>query len=149
MDGVINLDKPAGLSSARVVAKVKRLLARGSRVGHAGTLDPFATGVLLVLIGKASKASQRLMDQPKTYETTIKLGATTPTDDPESPEQSHDLTLSPPSRRQIEALLPQFRGTILQRPPAFSAMKVGAAARMTSRGEAELQRLSRDWFLFI
>src|SRR5215213_10502374 len=86
LSGVINLDKPPGLTSARAVDRVKRVLPRGTKIGHAGTLDPFATGVLLLLIGKTTKSCERLMDQPKTYETTIKLGATTETDDPESAE---------------------------------------------------------------
>src|SRR4051812_16530969 len=63
--GVINLDKPPGMSSARAVDRVKRLLPRGTKIGHAGTLDPFATGVLLLLIGKATKLCEQLMDQPK------------------------------------------------------------------------------------
>src|ERR687895_471865 len=83
--GVINLDKPPGLSSARAVDRVKRVLPRGTKIGHAGTLDPFATGVLLLLVGKATKACERLMDAPKQYEATVALGATTATDDPESP----------------------------------------------------------------
>src|SRR5918992_3059441 len=86
MDGIINLDKPAGVSSARVVSQVKRLLPRGTRIGHAGTLDPFATGVLLLLVGKATKLCERLMDEPKQYAATVKLGGTTETDDPEAPE---------------------------------------------------------------
>src|SRR5437016_9454976 len=86
MQGVIVLDKPSGMTSARVVDAVKRLLPRGTKIGHAGTLDPFATGVLLLLVGRATKACELLMDQPKQYEATVKLGATTPTDDPESPE---------------------------------------------------------------
>src|SRR5256885_6156470 len=85
LEGVINLDKPAGMTSARAVGRVKRLLPRGTKIGHAGTLDPFATGVLLLLVGKATKACERLMDAPKQYETTIRFGATTATDDPESP----------------------------------------------------------------
>src|SRR5580692_943945 len=84
LQGIINLDKPAGLSSARAVSRVKRLLPRGSKIGHAGTLDPFATGVLLLLIGKATRLCERLMDSPKQYEAVIKLGGTTLTDDPES-----------------------------------------------------------------
>src|SRR6476469_10868362 len=88
MLGVLNIDKPAARSSARAVARVKRLLPRGTKIGHAGTLDPFATGVLLLLIGKATKQCERLMDAPKQYEATIKFGATTETDDPESPESS-------------------------------------------------------------
>src|SRR5678815_2516422 len=86
MTGIINLDKPAGASSARVVAQVKRLLPRGAKIGHAGTLDPFATGVLLLLVGRATKSCERLMDEPKQYEATAKLGATTATDDLESTE---------------------------------------------------------------
>src|SRR5882757_10983016 len=95
IEGIINLDKPPGLSSARAVSRVKRLLPRGTRIGHAGTLDPFATGVLLLLIGKATKLCERLMDQPKQYEATVKLGATTATDDLESPEQLSSPPFSP------------------------------------------------------
>lgn len=124
LQGILNVNKPAGLSSARVVAKVKRLLPRGTKIGHAGTLDPFATGVLLLLIGKATKLCERLMDQPKQYEATVKLGATTPTDDPESPE-TPTPGARPVSREQVEAALERFVGQILQRPPAFSALKVG------------------------
>src|SRR5690242_20932933 len=86
ISGVINLNKPAGMSSARAVARVKRLLPRGTKVGHAGTLDPFATGVLLLLVGRATKACERLMGQPKAYEAVVKLGARTETDDVEGEE---------------------------------------------------------------
>jgi tRNA pseudouridine55 synthase len=134
MKGVINLDKPAGLSSARLVDAVKRLLPRGTKVGHAGTLDPFATGVLLVLVGRATKACERLMDAPKQYEATVKLGATTATDDPESPEvpaPPHE----PPAAAAVSAAVPRFVGDILQRPPAYSAMKVqGRRAYDLARG---------------
>src|SRR5439155_24656902 len=134
--GMINLDKPAGMSSARAVDRVKRLLPRGTKIGHAGTLDPFATGVLLLLIGKATKLCEKLMDQPKQYEATMKLGATTATDDPESPEQPYGgLGVSPEQRElgrdaqatleNIRSVLRRFIGAIQQRPPAFGAMKVG------------------------
>jgi tRNA pseudouridine55 synthase len=86
-DGILNLDKPPGISSARAVDRVKRLLPRRTKIGHAGTLDPFATGVLVLLIGRGTKLCERLMDQPKQYDATIKFGATTATDDPESPEE--------------------------------------------------------------
>jgi len=123
MDGIINLDKPAGLSSARAVDAAKRLLPRGTKIGHAGTLDPFATGVLLLLVGRATKACERLMDAPKQYEATVKLGGTTATDDPESPEvPTPDAT--EPARERVESELSKLTGTILQRPPAYSAMKV-------------------------
>jgi tRNA pseudouridine55 synthase len=124
MDGIINLDKPAGMSSARAVAAVKRLLPRGTKIGHAGTLDPFATGVLLLLVGRATKSCERLMDEPKQYEATVKFGATTETDDPESSEiPTPGAGPVPPARVQSAAR--QFVGDILQRPPAYSAMKVG------------------------
>jgi tRNA pseudouridine55 synthase len=138
MDGIINLDKPAVISSASAVARVKRLLPRGTKIGHAGTLDPFATGVLLLLVGKATKQCERLMGEAKRYEATIKLGATTATLDPESPEepfsggtglqpmldgseQLHGLKTPAP----VDEALQRFVGQIQQRPPAFSAMKVG------------------------
>jgi tRNA pseudouridine55 synthase len=147
MDGIINLDKPAGISSARAVDQVKRLLPRKTKVGHAGTLDPFATGVLVLLVGKATKYCERLMDQPKQYEATVKLGATTATGDPESPEEPfRGLGVSPESlpplgrdaqatREQIDAILPRLVGAIRQRPPAFSAMKIaGRRAYDLARG---------------
>lgn len=138
MDGIINLDKPAGLTSARAVDRVKRLLPRGIKIGHAGTLDPFATGVLLLLIGKATKACEKLMDAPKQYECTLKLGFTTPTFDPESEEIPFADSIRPPSAQQIEDALPAFVGPIMQRPPAYSAIKVGGrrAYDLTREGAA-------------
>src|SRR4029079_14687091 len=91
LSGVINLDKPAGLSSARLVDRVKRVLPRGTKIGPAGTLDPFATGVLLLLVGKATKSCELLMGQRKGYEATVKLGARTATDDLEAPEEPVDV----------------------------------------------------------
>src|SRR3954469_15598374 len=123
-NGVLVLDKPAGISSARAVSRVKRLLPRGTRIGHAGTLDPFATGVLLLLIGKATKLCERLMDEPKQYEATVKLGATTPTDDPESEETPY-RGATPVSEEALRAAIVPLVGQIVQRPPAFSALKVG------------------------
>lgn len=124
LHGVLNLDKPAGISSAHVVNQVKRLLPRGTKIGHAGTLDPFATGVLLLLVGKATKLCERLMDEPKQYEATVKLGATTPTDDPESPETPTPGVKEVSPERLGEGIS-SFLGDITQRPPAYSALKVG------------------------
>jgi tRNA pseudouridine55 synthase len=128
LTGVINLDKPPGLTSARAVDRVKRVLPRGTKIGHAGTLDPFATGVLLLLVGKATKSCERLMDAPKQYEATVTFGATTATDDPESPPApwtpSRGGPVEPVPRDGIEAALQAFVGRILQRPPAFSALKI-------------------------
>ena len=136
MNGIIVLDKPASISSAGAVNRVKRLLERGVKIGHAGTLDPFATGVLLLLIGKATKSSQMLMNQPKRYEATIKLGATTATDDPDSAEIPVPGA-SRPSREKIEAAAAKFVGTISQRPPAFSALKISGrpAYKLARRGQ--------------
>src|SRR4051812_3864825 len=136
LTGVINLDKPAGLSSARVVDRVKRLLPRGTKIGHAGTLDPFATGVLLLLVGKATKSCEMLMGQRKGYEALMKLGGRTVTDDPESPEESVEVS-TPPSGGQVREAAGRFVGNIQQRPPAFSAMKVGGqrAYKLARQGE--------------
>jgi tRNA pseudouridine55 synthase len=137
LQGVLNVDKPAGLSSARVVAQVKRLLPRGTKIGHAGALDPFATGVLLLLVGKATKLCERLMSEPKQYVATVKLGATTETLDPESPEVETPGT-TPVSRETVERILPRFVGEIEQMPPAYSALKIGGrpAYEMARKGEA-------------
>src|SRR6266566_7329096 len=105
--GVINLDKPSGISSARAVGRVKHLLPRGTKIGHAGTLDPFATGVLLLLVGKATKSCERLMGERKGYDASIKLGARTDTDDPESLEEPVAVE-APPGERQIREALRTF-----------------------------------------
>lgn len=136
LQGVLNLDKPAGLSSARLVSRVKRLLPKGVKIGHAGTLDPFATGVLLLLVGKATKSCEKLMGQRKGYEATIKFGATTPTDDPESPEEPiANITI--PDESHVREMVARFVGAIEQRPPAFSAMKIQGqrAYKLARRGE--------------
>ena len=128
LHGIITLDKPAGPTSARAVGVVKRLLPRGTKIGHAGTLDPFATGVLLLLVGQATKACERLMDAAKQYEATVRLGATTPTDDPDSSatpwRRADGSPAEPPDARAVGSALRGFVGAILQRPPPFSAMKV-------------------------
>src|ERR1700683_1827671 len=123
MDGAINLDKPAGPSSAMMVGRVKRLLPKKTKIGHAGTLDPFATGVLVLVVGKATRWCETLMDQPKQYEATVKFGATTATDDLESGAIAQEVT-NEPTLQDIERSIAKLVGTILQRPPAFSAIKV-------------------------
>lgn len=123
MDGILVLDKPVGITSARAVGQIKRLLPRGTKIGHAGTLDPFATGVLLLLIGKSTKLCEKLMDEPKQYVTTVKLGATSASDDPESPEEPH-LVSTVPTQAEVDRALHAMTGSIQQRPPIFSAMKI-------------------------
>jgi tRNA pseudouridine55 synthase len=140
LDGILVVDKTAGVSSARAVGQVKRLLPRGSKIGHAGTLDPFATGVLLLLIGKATKLCESMMDQRKQYQASILFGATTATDDPESdPQIWLGLTehTPPPDLSDVNSRLPLFQGQIVQTPPAFSALKIGGRrAYQLARGGA-------------
>jgi tRNA pseudouridine55 synthase len=114
-DGILLIDKPAGKTSHDIVAAVRRE-HRGRRVGHAGTLDPFATGLLLVLIGRATRIQRYLMALPKSYETVAQLGATSSTGDTEGEiVQTGRVPADPP-------VLPT--GELLQRPPAYSAVKV-------------------------
>jgi tRNA pseudouridine55 synthase len=129
MDGVLLIDKPAGLSSHDVVAAVKRSLG-GPKTGHAGTLDPFATGLLIVLLGKATKAQATIMGLPKRYETLARLGATSTTGDTEG-EVTQTGRIPP-----VDCELPT--GEIRQRPPAHSAVKIGGerAYRKARRGES-------------
>jgi tRNA pseudouridine55 synthase len=130
MDGVILFDKPAGKTSHDVVAGVRRGLPRGTKVGHAGTLDPFATGLLLVLVGRATRVQRFLMALPKAYETTARFGATSTTGDPEG--EITETGIVP----EGDLALPT--GTIRQRPPAYSAVKVGGerAYARARRGES-------------
>jgi tRNA pseudouridine55 synthase len=114
-DGILLIDKPAGKTSHDIVAAVRRGY-RGRRVGHAGTLDPFATGLLLVLIGRATRIQRYLMALPKSYETVARLGWTSTTGDPEG-ELVHTARVPPDP-----PMLPT--GELLQRPPAYSAVKV-------------------------
>jgi tRNA pseudouridine55 synthase len=128
MDGVLLRAKPAGVTSHDVVAKVRRGLPRGTKVGHAGTLDPFATGLLLVLVGRATRAQRFLMGLPKTYRAVARLGWTSDTGD-------RDGTLTETGR--IPAALEIPVGDQLQAPPAYSAVKVSGtrAYDLARRGE--------------
>ncbi|MCX7854458.1 MAG: tRNA pseudouridine(55) synthase TruB [Anaerolineae bacterium] len=120
MDGILNLNKPRGLTSHDVVARV-RAVAQQREVGHAGTLDPMATGVLLLCLGRATRLAEYLMDSPKLYRARVRLGVTTDTDDAEGTV----IAEKPVSvdRMAVEAALGQFRGPILQVPPMYSALK--------------------------
>ena len=126
-DGVLLLDKPPGITSHDVVAGVRRSLPR-TKVGHAGTLDPFATGLLLVLVGRATRAQRFLMGLPKTYRAVARLSWTSDTGD-------RDGTLSETGRRPERLEIPE--GDRLQRPPAYSAVKVDGrrAYELARRGE--------------
>ncbi|QQS10633.1 MAG: tRNA pseudouridine(55) synthase TruB [Rhodospirillales bacterium] len=122
IDGWLNLDKPAGVSSAQAVARVRRLYG-AAKAGHGGTLDPLATGVLPIALGEATKTVAWVMDGAKAYRFAIRWGVATATDDTEGePTATSDVR---PGADAIRAALPAFRGEIAQRPPSFSALKVG------------------------
>jgi tRNA pseudouridine55 synthase len=128
VDGVLLIDKPRGATSHDVVAAVRRSLG-GARTGHAGTLDPFATGLLLVLVGRATKAQRQLMALPKRYEAVAELGAVSSTGDPEG-----EITRTgrvPPHGLALPT------GDVRQRPPIHSAVKIEGerAYRRARRGE--------------
>jgi tRNA pseudouridine55 synthase len=127
-DGVVLVDKPAGVTSHDVVARLRRGFGRGVKVGHAGTLDPFATGLLLILVGRATRVQRYLMALGKRYETVAQLGWTSTTGDPEGEIARGRMPDEP---------LELPTGTIRQRPPAYSAVKIGGrrAYALARRGE--------------
>jgi len=129
MDGWIIIDKPVGRGSTQVVSVVKRALRQGGygkcKVGHGGTLDPLASGVLPIAIGEATKLSGRMLDADKAYDFTIGFGLETDTLDAEGRVVA--TSDARPAREQVEAVLPRFTGLIEQTPPAFSALKVDGA----------------------
>jgi len=154
MDGILNVNKPPGCTSFSVVGLVRRLSGE-RRVGHAGTLDPAASGVLPVCLGRATRVTEFLMDKPKTYRAQIELGVATDTGDAEG----QVLRRSDPScvtREMVLGVLEAFKGEIQQVPPMFSALKHGgrplyelARAGVTIERPARLVRVYRidllDW----
>ena len=130
LHGWIILDKPVGLGSTTAVSAVKRILREAgepkTKVGHGGTLDPLASGVLPIALGEATKLCGRMLDASKAYEFTIRFGAETDTLDAEGEvNATSDVR---PTLDQVEAVLPRFTGEIEQVPPAFSALKIGGKA---------------------
>ena len=120
-DGILLVDKPEGKTSHDVVWKVRKLFGT-KKVGHTGTLDPMATGVLVVLLGRAAKACEYVSHDEKVYEATLRLGLTTDTEDVTGAVLTTSDRL--PSPDEVEAILPDFRGEILQVPPMYSALKI-------------------------
>jgi tRNA pseudouridine55 synthase len=136
-DYVLVCDKPAGVTSHDVVASIRRELERKTRVGHAGTLDPFATGVLLVLVGRATRAQRFLMALPKAYETVARFGAVSTTGDPEG--EITETGVVPDGDLRLPT------GTVRQRPPAYSAVKVaGRRAYELARAGEEVTLAERE-----
>lgn len=119
MNGFINLLKPPGMSSGAAVAVIKRLT--GERTGHAGTLDPEAAGVLPIMVGRATRLLDCFPDKSKSYTAEISFAGATDTQDAQGTVTEKAVRV--PERAEIEAVLPAFRGIILQRPPAYSALK--------------------------
>lgn len=126
-DGILLIDKPDGMTSFGVVARVRRVLSQQAgkkvKVGHTGTLDPFATGLLILCIGKETKNAMSYTKLDKVYEATIRLGQTSTTGDPEG--ELTEVSDKQPTREEITAALEKFTGEITQTPPIFSAIKIG------------------------
>ena len=141
VDGVLLLDKPVGLSSNDALIKAKRVL-NAKKAGHTGTLDPFATGLLPLCFGEATKFSQDLLEADKTYEATVHLGIVTTTGDTEG--ETIETRAVEVRIEQIEAALARFRGPILQVPPMYSALKRdGKALYEYAREGITLEREAR------
>lgn len=134
-NGLLLVDKPSGPTSHDVVAMVRRGTGE-KRVGHAGTLDPLATGVLVLCLGAATRLSEYLIEKDKAYTARVRFGVSTNTYDAQGAVTATSDAL--PTREQVEAALQRFRGAIQQRPPAFSAIKRGGqkAYDLARRGEA-------------
>ena len=133
------VDKPAGITSCGVVARVRRRLSeklgKKAKVGHTGTLDPFATGLMIIVTGKECRNAMNYSKLDKEYEATFRLGQTSSTGDPEG--ELTDVSTTQPSKEAVEAALEQYRGEITQRPPIFSAIKINGrrAYDLARKGE--------------
>ena len=167
-DGIILIDKPAGMTSFGVVARLRRVLSARAgkkvKVGHTGTLDPFATGLMIIVTGRACKDAMRYTKLDKVYEATIRLGQISTTGDPEGEISAYDADeisskstvhrtdefargsgcsierFAAPSIMRVQAVLAQFTGEIKQRPPIFSAIKInGQRAYKLARDGKEVE----------
>ena len=145
-NGVLIVNKHAGVTSHHIVGVVRRLY-NTRRVGHAGTLDPMATGVLVVLIGRAAKASEYLSHDAKHYRATLRLGVTTDTEDTTGTVLSTSENI--PANEELQTVLPHFRGKIMQVPPMYSALKVDGQklVDLARRGEV-IERAAREIEIF-
>jgi len=147
IDGILNIDKPAGSTSLKIVNLVRRL-SRQQRVGHAGTLDPNATGVLPICLGQATRIVPFLIDAPKTYCAEAELGISTATYDAEG-EVTGRVDPSFVTREQLEEVLSSFLGSILQTPPMYSAVKYqGKRLYDLARAGIEVERKKRRVHIF-
>jgi tRNA pseudouridine55 synthase len=141
--GFLVVDKPGGMTSREVVNRIQRQLPRGTKIGHTGTLDPLATGVLVLCIGAATKLADRVQAMGKSYETRIRLGVTSDTDDADG-TVTDVPDAKPPAVEALRESLKAFEGTIQQTPPAYSAVKVnGRRAHDLARRGAEVALTAR------
>ena len=149
MDGVVIINKPKGMTSQNVVSKVKRILNE-KKVGHAGTLDPNATGVLPILVGKATKISKYLIEHDKSYEAIIKLGEKRSTGDIEGDiVEKKEIKLDKYNSEYIQNILNMFLGKTKQIPPMYSAIKVnGKKLYEYAREGKEIELKERDIEIF-
>jgi tRNA pseudouridine55 synthase len=141
-DGIILIDKPAGMTSFGVVARIRRVLTQAAqkkvKVGHTGTLDPFATGLMILVVGKECKNAEQYSKLDKVYEATFRLGQTSTTGDPEG--ELTEVSSDEPTKAQVEDALSRFQGEIMQRPPIFSAIKIaGKRAYKLARDGQEVE----------
>jgi tRNA pseudouridine55 synthase len=146
LHGWIILDKPVGLGSTQAVSAVKRILREAgepkTKIGHGGTLDPLASGVLPIAVGEATKVAGRMLDATKAYDFTITFGVETDTLDAEGEVIATSKVR--PTRDEIEAVLPRFTGEIEQVPPAYSALKVeGKPAYVRARSGEDVELTAR------
>lgn len=142
VDGLLFIDKPPGLTSHDVVSRIRRIY-RMKKVGHAGTLDPMATGLLILLLGKATKASNFLMSQSKTYEGTFRLGAVTDSQDADG-EIIEEKDVPDTGEDEMKSLFEDFLGDQYQTPPMFSAKKIkGVPLYKLARKGQEVEREPR------
>lgn len=143
MTGVLLVDKPTGITSADVVRRLKRRLGRRTKIGHVGTLDPFASGLLPLCVGEATKVARYLAGDVKVYEGTIELGRETDTLDPTGTVTA-TAPVPPIEEAQLAAVARRLTGTILQKPPMYSALKRDGVPlyRLARRGE-HVERAAR------
>jgi tRNA pseudouridine55 synthase len=138
-DGILLIDKPANMTSFGVVARVRRVLTQQAgkkvKVGHTGTLDPFATGLMILVIGKECKNAGHYTKLDKVYEATFQLGQISTTGDPEG--DITNVSDAQPTEEELKKVLSIFTGEIMQRPPIFSAIKINGqrAYKMARNGE--------------
>src|SRR4051794_11476140 len=136
MNGLLVIDKPGGMTSRDAVNRVQKWFPRKTKIGHTGTLDPLATGVLVICVGAATRLADYVQAMGKTYVSRFRLGATSTTDDADG-NVTETPNAVPPTREQIEEALKSFAGDIEQIPPAVSALKLNGvrAYQLVRRGE--------------